>query len=123
MMLATSLLPGPLRRLSTMASSVFSRLGHRQRADHAAHVGRDDQQLLGLRVVLLDVVRQQRRGQQVVGGDVEEALDLAGVQIHRQHPVGAGAGDQVGHQLGRDRRAAAGLAVLAGVAEVGRHRR
>jgi hypothetical protein len=41
------------------------------------------------------------------------------VQIHGQHPVGAGAGDQIGHQLGRDGRAAAGFTVLTGVAEIG----
>ena len=45
------------------------------------------------------------RGEQVVGRDVEEALDLAGMEIERQHPVDAGMGDEVGHQLGRDRRA------------------
>jgi hypothetical protein len=61
------------------------------------------------------------RGVQVVGRDVEEALDLAGVQVERQHAVGAGDGDQVGDQLGRDRRARAGFAVLAGIAEIGDH--
>jgi hypothetical protein len=29
-------------------------------------------------------------GEQVVGGDVEEALDLAGMQVERQNAVGAG---------------------------------
>ena len=55
-------------------------------------------------------------------GDVEEALDLVGVQVHGQHPVGAGAGDQVGHQLGGNGVAGLGLPVLAGVAEIGDHR-
>jgi hypothetical protein len=54
---------------------------------------------------VLDVARHHRRGEQVVGRDVEEALDLAGVQVERQHAVGAGMGDQVGDELGRDRRA------------------
>jgi hypothetical protein len=57
-------------------------------------------------VFRLDVARHDRRGEQVVGRDVEEALDLAGMQVERQHAVGAGLGDQVGDQLGRDRRAA-----------------
>ena len=44
------------------------------------------------------------------------------MQVERHHAVGAGAGDQVGDQLGRDRRARAGFAVLPGVAEIGHHR-
>jgi hypothetical protein len=55
---------------------------------------------------------------EIVGRDVEEALDLAGVQLQRQHPIGAGGGDEVGHQLGRDRRARLDLAILPGIAEV-----
>ncbi len=35
-----------------------------------------------------------------------KALDLAGMQVKRQNAVDAGAGDHVGHQLGRDRGAA-----------------
>jgi hypothetical protein len=54
----------------------------------------------------------------VIERDVEEALDLAGVEVHRQRAIGAGRGDQVGRQLGGDRRARLGLAVLPGVAEV-----
>src|SRR6202012_4633265 len=42
-------------------------------------------------------------------------------QIHRQHPVGAGFGDHVGHQLGGNRRAGTNFAVLAGIAEIGDH--
>ena len=59
------------------------------------------------------------RGEEVVGRDVEEALDLAGVQVERHDAVGAGALDQVGDELGRDGRARAGLTILAGVAVVG----
>ena len=43
------------------------------------------------------------------------------MQVDRENPVGAGLGDQIGHQLGRDRRAAAGLPVLAGITEIGNH--
>ncbi len=49
---------------------------------------------------------------------VEEALDLRRVQVHRQHAVGAGAGDEVRDQLGGDRHAAFVFAILPGVAEV-----
>jgi hypothetical protein len=70
----------------------------------------------------LDVVGQNRDGDQVVGRNVEEALNLACVQIHGQHPVRAGPGDYIGHQLGGDRRAAAGFPVLPGIAEIGHDR-
>ena len=72
-----------------------------------------------LKFMRLEVLVDHRRGVEMVDGDVEEALDLGGVQVHRQHAVGAGPGDQVGHQLGGDRHAAFVLAVLPGVAEVG----
>ena len=91
-------------------------------ADYAADVGRDDHQVAGLRIALRMSARHDRRGVEVVGRDIEEALDLPGVQVNREDPVGAGVGDQVGDQLGGDRRARAGLAVLPGVAEVGDHR-
>jgi hypothetical protein len=60
----------------------------------------------------------------MIDWDVEEPLHLRRVQVDRYNPVGAGALDQVRHELGRDRRAAFVLAVLARVAEVrddGRH--
>ena len=62
-----------------------------------------------------------RRGEQIVGRDIEEALDLAGVQVDGQHAVGAGVSDHVGDELGRDRRARPCLAILTGVAEIGDH--
>ena len=58
---------------------------------------------------------------QVVHRDVEEALDLVGVEVHGQHAVRPRPGDQVGHQLGGDGIPGLGLAVLPGVAEVGDH--
>ena len=65
------------------------------------------------------VVDEDGVAEQVVHRDIEEALDLRGVQVHRQDAVGAGGGDHVGHQLGGDGVAALGLAVLTGIAEVG----
>jgi len=44
------------------------------------------------------------------------------MEVERQHPVGAGVGDQVGNELGRDRRAGSRFAVLPGVAEIRHHR-
>ena len=54
----------------------------------------------------------------MVQGNIEEALDLVGVQVHGQNTVSAGGGDHVGNQLGGDGIAGLGLAVLAGIAEV-----
>ena len=45
------------------------------------------------------------------------------MQVHCQHAVGAGRGDEVRHELGRDRRAAIRLPVLPSIAEIGDHRR
>ena len=44
------------------------------------------------------------------------------MKVEGQHPVGAGAGDQVGDELCRNRGARSGLPVLAGIAEIGDHR-
>ena len=96
-------------------------LGQRARAYHAAHVRRDDNGAGHIEVVL-DVTHHHGAGEEIVGRNVEEALDLPGVEIHGQHAVSAGAGDHVGHQLGRDRGAGPGLAVLPGIAEIRDHR-
>ena len=63
-------------------------LGERAGAHHAADVGRDDHHVLAAVVMGLDVAHHGRGAEQVVGRNVEKALDLAGVQIDRQHPVG-----------------------------------
>ena len=52
-----------------------------------------------------EVARQHVDGGQLVDRDVEEALDLALVEVHRQHAVGAGDGDHVGDEPRRDRHA------------------
>ena len=67
-------------------------------------------------------LHDHRHGVEIVGGDVEEALDLPRMQIDGQHAIGARFGDEVGHQLGRDRRAGADFAVLPRIAEIGDHR-
>ena len=55
----------------------------------------------------------------MIQGNVEEALNLGGVEVHGQHTVGAGGGDHVGDQLCGDGVAALGLTVLTGVAKIG----
>ncbi len=88
------------------------------RADDAADIGRHDDEVLAV-IAVLDVLDEDRRGVEVVGRDVEEALDLPGMEIERQHAVGAGGGDHVGDQLRRDRRARRRFAVLPRIAEIG----
>src|SRR6185437_12124117 len=72
--------------------------------DDAADVGRDDDEIAAI-VALLDVVDEDRRGEEIVERYVEEALDLPGMEVECEDPVGARGGDHVRHELGRDRRA------------------
>ena len=76
---------------------------------------RGDDGELAVAVLLLDVVGENRPGHEVVDRPVEEALDLVGVQVDRDEPVGAGRLEHVGDEPGGDRLAAAVLLVLAGV--------
>lgn len=76
--------------------------------------------------VLLDPLEHGRLGIQVVHRDVEEALNLRGVQVHRDDMIGARHREHVGHQLGADWSARFVLLVLAGVRKArndGRHTR
>jgi hypothetical protein len=72
---------------------------------------------------LLDVAHHHGRGEKVVGRDVEEALDLARVQVEREHAVEAGIGDQVRHELGGDRSPGRGFPILPRIAEIRDHGR
>ncbi len=96
--------------------------GQFARPGHAAHIGRDDHQVVHLATkVMLDIQRKDGCCIQVVDRDVEKALDLGCVQVQRQHPVDPRLGDQVRHQLGADRRAGLGAAILPGITEIGDH--
>ena len=66
---------------------------------------------------IAEVRREQLQRGHVVDGDGEEALDLARVQIHRQHAVDAGELEHVGDEARRDRLARLRLPVLARVRE------
>ena len=57
----------------------------------------------------------------MVHGDIEKALDGGGVQIHGQKAIHPGGGDQVGHQLGRDRLVPPLFLFLLGIGHVGHH--
>ncbi len=59
----------------------------------------------------------------MIDGNIEEALDLRGVQVHREDPIGSGRRDQIRHQLGGDRNPRPVLLVLARITVVGDHSR
>ena len=52
--------------------------------------------------VLLDVGDYKRFRVQVVDGEVEKTLDLAGMQVHGDHMVAASDSEHVGDELGGD---------------------
>src|SRR6266567_3688779 len=68
------------------------------------------------------VLQHDGGGIEVVDRDVEEPLDLPGMEVDGDHPVRPGGGYQVSHQLRGDRGAGGNFAVLAGVAVIGDHR-
>ncbi len=97
-------------------------LGQFARPGHAADIGADHHHLFkAIAEMMLDIEGEDRAGIKVIHRHIEKALDLGGVQIHRQHPLDSGLGDHVGHQLGADRGAGPGAAVLPCVAEIGDH--
>ena len=101
---------------------IVEALGHGTCAHHATHVGRHHDQVFRA-VSAPDVGKQQRRGVNVVHRDIEEALDLVGVQVNRQHAVGVDRAEHLGRHLGRDRHARrTQAAILARVTEVRHHR-
>ena len=101
-------------------------LDHLREADgllRAARVGRDRDDAVAGEAEVAEVAREERQRGHVVDGDREEALDLAGVQVHRQHAVGAGELEHVGDEARRDRLARLRLAVLPRVREAAASRR
>ena len=98
-------------------------LGKGAGAGDGADVGADDDHVLADRAELLGiVVDEDGVAEQVIHRNIEEALDLVGVQVHGQHAVNARGDEHIGNELGGDGIAALGLAVLTGIAEVGHDR-
>ena len=95
-------------------------------AAHGANIGGDHGELVVIKAILGEfgeiVIDKGGIAQQMIHGNVEEALNLGGVEIHGQHPVGAGGGEHIGHQLGGDGIPALGLPILAGIAKIGDYR-
>lgn len=71
----------------------------------ASSVRRNDDAVSPLGDVLFDPLENGRLGEEIVNGNVEEALDLTGVKVHGDYVVGAGDREHVGDELGRDRGA------------------
>ena len=82
-----------------------------------AHIGGRDGQVVN--VEGFEVRNEDLAGVDVIHRDVEEALDLVGVQVARHHAVHSGGPQQIGHQFGADRYTGFVFAVLAGPAEIG----
>lgn len=76
-------------------------VGHRRRPFRSSRIGGDDDGVLPVGDVGLDVSDHEGLGKDVVYGDIKEPLDLGGVQVHGDHVVGAGDGEQVGDQSAR----------------------
>ena len=81
-----------------------------------ADVGRGDYHVF--EVEALDEGDEDRRCIEMVDGNIEESLDLVGVEVHGYEAVDACGAKQVGNQLGGDGDTRFVLAVLAGPAEV-----
>ena len=85
----------------------------------AAHVGGHHHHVLvGLAEHLDKVLHKELAAHQIVHGDVKKALNLGGVEVHGEDPVGAGGGYQIGHQLCGYGITAFGFPVLTGIAEI-----
>ena len=89
-------------------------LGELLRQLHAADVRRDDHEVLEVQVA--EVLGEHEHRGHVVHRLLEEALDLAGVEVHREHAVGPRGLERAGDEARGDRLAAHRLLVLARVA-------
>ena len=89
------------RVLCMIANSRLDHLGEADGHLRAAGVGRDRDDAFAGETEVAEVAREQRQRGHVVDRDREEALDLARVQVHRQHAVGAGELEHVGDEARR----------------------
>ena len=85
-----------------------------------AGIGRNDGEFL-FRKTAFEVFNHDGGGEEVIDGDVEEALNLGGVEIDREDAIGAGSFEHAGDQFCGDGHAGTVFAVLAGVAVIRQH--
>src|SRR5690606_14146156 len=96
----------------------FQTLGQRARAHHAADIGRHHHEVI--HVALPDIAQQYRCGIDVVDGNIEETLDLVGMQVQGQDAVYTGDLQHIRHHFGRNRDARrTGATILTGITEIG----
>ena len=62
---------------------------------HAAEVGRDGDEVVELEAG--EIAVDDRRGVEMIDRDIEETLNLLGVEIHREDTIRARGDDQIGH--------------------------
>ena len=79
----------------------------------------DDDAILPPLDIPLDVRYHQRLRIEIVNGEVEKALDLARVEVHRNDVIAPGDGKHVRNELGGDRCARLVLLVHARIGEAG----
>ncbi|QTK80895.1 hypothetical protein AT6N2_C3442 [Agrobacterium tumefaciens] len=113
---------GTVTTLVNDGEKTVEALGERAGANHTADVRGNNHDIVGV-IMVLHVAGENGRCKEIVGGDIEEALDLAGMKIEGQDAVGAGFGNEIGNEFGGNRGAGPCFAVLAGVTEIGKHRR
>ena len=46
-------------------------------------------------IIFFHIIQQNRRGKKIVHGDIEETLNLTGMQIHGKNTVGSGGGNEI----------------------------
>lgn len=85
-------------------------------AFHAAGIGGNDDRIAFHGFA--QGIEHDRRGEKVINGAVEEALNLSGVEVNGDKTLGAGDRDAVGNQLGADGCPRANLAILAGISVI-----
>ena len=96
-------------------------LGEIARALDAARIRRNHRHRPEL--LLLKILHQHRRGEQVIHRNVEISLNLRRVQIERKHSARPRRLQQIRHELRRNRHARAVLAILPRVRVIRNHRR
>src|SRR5262245_3571369 len=81
-----------------------------------AGVWRNNYQVTHL--LLRDVIQQYRQRIKMVYRHIEESLNLPRMEVHREHPIGTGGADKVGHKFRRNRYTRLIFTVLACIAEI-----
>src|SRR5450756_209781 len=90
-------------------------LGKRTGPRHASHIGRQNHKVFQL--LALDILRKLDHGRQVVGRNVEEALNLGSMEIDCDHAVCTRNCHEICNQFGTDGFSRANFPILARIPE------